>query len=155
MSEGRLLEPLVERGSQYTYNDRGWRYRYRDQVCYTFTTVTSKILLLEIVYMKRKCQIGDRYVGGDNPCFITFEAGPTHNGIDSAKNLVKAASDAGADAVKFQILDVDRLVSDRTQLFTYKYLDQTSGKLKEKSEPLYDILARRCLKKQEWAQIRA
>lgn len=104
--------------------------------------------------MKRKCQIGDRYVGGDNPCFITFEAGPTHNGIDSAKNLVKAASDAGADAVKFQILDVDRLVSDRTQLFTYKYLDQTSGKLKEKSEPLYDILARRCLKKQEWAQIK-
>ena len=32
--------------------------------------------------------IGDRIVGPGHPCFITFEIGPTHNGIESAKRLV-------------------------------------------------------------------
>ena len=48
--------------------------------------------------------IGDRIVGPGHPCFITFEIGPTHNGIESAKRLVSHAVEAGADAVKFQML---------------------------------------------------
>lgn len=47
--------------------------------------------------------IGDRPVGGDNPCFILAEAGVNHNGsLDLAKRLVDIAIEAGADAVKFQ-----------------------------------------------------
>ncbi len=44
--------------------------------------------------------IGNREIGDNHPCFITFEAGPTHDGLESAKRLVKLARDAGADAIK-------------------------------------------------------
>ena len=47
--------------------------------------------------------IGARAVGDDQPCFIIAEAGVNHNGsLELAKRLVDIASDAGADAVKFQ-----------------------------------------------------
>ncbi len=97
----------------------------------------------------------NKKVGDGHPCFITFEAGPTINGFDSAKRLVKYAADAGADAIKFQIFDVDRLVEDKQQLFTYDILvDKTTGQRETISEPLYDILLRRQLKREEWLAIK-
>jgi sialic acid synthase SpsE len=70
--------------------------------------------------------------------------------------LVRAAAEAGADAVKFQILDPERLVADRRQLFSYEYLvDRRTGEMREKSEPLYDILKRRSLARQEWRELKA
>jgi len=99
--------------------------------------------------------IGGRSVGKGAPCFITYEAGPTHDGLDSAKRLVRLAAQAGADAVKFQIFDPDRLVADRAQLFTYDVLvDRASGATETVSEPLYDILARRCLSRDEWREVK-
>lgn len=99
---------------------------------------------------------GKRKIGDGQPCFITYEAGPTHHGFESAKGLVKLAAEAGADAVKFQILDPDRLVADRKQLFTYDVLvDRESGKTETVSEPLYDILCRRSLSHAEWKQLKA
>jgi sialic acid synthase SpsE len=101
-------------------------------------------------------KIGSRLVGDKQPCFITLEAGPTHDGLATAKKLVKAAADAGADAVKFQILDADRLVADKKQLFSYEILaDRRTGARKEKSEPLYDILKRRSLSRDEWKEVKA
>lgn len=101
-------------------------------------------------------KIGSRLIGEGQPCFITYEAGPTHDGLQSAKELVRAAADAGADAVKFQVLDPERLVADRKQLFTYEYLvDRASGETREKAEPLYDILKRRSLSRQEWKELKA
>ena len=67
-------------------------------------------------------KFNERIVGDGQPCFITFEAGPTHNGLASAKRLVKLAAENGADAVKFQILDPERLVADKKQLFSYDIL---------------------------------
>jgi len=75
--------------------------------------------------------IKNKKIGTGYQCFITFEAGPTHNGLESAKRLVKHAADSGADAVKFQIFDADRLVADKTQLFSY-------GVLKNKGIPKKD-----------------
>jgi N-acetylneuraminate synthase/N,N'-diacetyllegionaminate synthase len=50
-----------------------------------------------------KIKIGDRFVGDGYPCYIIAEAGVNHNrSVELAKKLVKAAKDAGADAVKFQ-----------------------------------------------------
>src|SRR6478735_8752905 len=96
-------------------------------------------------------KIGTREVGDGRPCFVTFEAGPTHDGLDSAKRLVKLAAEAGADAVKFQIIDPDRLVADRKMPFSYEVLlDRETGKTETVSEPLYDILCRRALDDKSW-----
>jgi sialic acid synthase SpsE len=52
--------------------------------------------------------IGDRVVGGDARAFVIAEAGSNHNGVLSlARELVKKAAEAGADAVKFQLFRAD------------------------------------------------
>lgn len=97
----------------------------------------------------------NKRVGDGEPCFITFEAGPTHDGLDTAKRLVKYAAEAGADAVKFQVFDPDRLVADKKMLFSYEVLaDRETGRLETVEEPLYDILCRRCLSTDEWRQLK-
>lgn len=48
-------------------------------------------------------QIGDRFIGGENPVYFVAEVGINHNGdIELARKLIDAAADAGCDAVKFQ-----------------------------------------------------
>ena len=48
-------------------------------------------------------KIGNKWVGEGYPCFIVAEIGINHNGsINIAKQLIDAAVEAGADAVKFQ-----------------------------------------------------
>lgn len=99
---------------------------------------------------------GKRLVGDGEPCFITYEAGPTHHGLESAKRLARLASEAQADAIKFQILDPDRLVADKAMLFGYDVLvDKASGKTEKVEEPLYDILKRRSLTQNEWRELKA
>jgi sialic acid synthase SpsE len=101
-------------------------------------------------------QIGKREIGDHAPCFITFEAGPTHNGLESAKRLVKYASDAGGDAIKFQIFDPDALIADKALLYTYKILiDKQTGATEEITEPLHDIFVRRALTPSEWKELKA
>lgn len=100
--------------------------------------------------------IGSRALGEGFPCFITFEAGPTHNGLDSAKRLVGLAAEAGADAIKFQIGDPDRLIGDRSVPFTYDVLvDPATNRTETVTEPLYDILCRRRLSREEWTEVKA
>lgn len=99
---------------------------------------------------------GNRRLGDGEPCFITFEAGPTHDGLEMAKRLVKYAAEAGADAVKFQVFDPDRLVADKKMPFSYEILaDRETGRTESVEEPLYDILRRRCLTNAEWRQLKA
>ncbi len=53
--------------------------------------------------MVTEITIGSRKLGQGHPCFLIAEAGVNHNGdLDLARQLVDAAADAGADAVKFQ-----------------------------------------------------
>ncbi len=97
----------------------------------------------------------DREIGDGLPCFITYEAGPTHSGVDSACRLITLAAEAGAEAIKFQILDPDRLVADRKQLFTYEVLaDRETGATETVSEPLYDLLERRSLSHDDWRTVK-
>ncbi len=58
-------------------------------------------------------KIGNREIGDNYPCFIIFEAGPTHDGPETATRLVRLAAEAGADAIKFQIFNPDKLVAER------------------------------------------
>ena len=101
-------------------------------------------------------KIRDRLLGDEAPCYVTFEAGPTHSGLDSAIELVKMAAAAGGDAVKFQIFDPDRLVADKKLPFSYEILvNRETGETRTVTEPLYDILARRYLKPAEWKKVKA
>lgn len=96
-------------------------------------------------------EFGDRVLGDGAPCFITFEAGPTHDGLESAKRLARLAAETGADAVKFQFTDPDRLIADKSQPFTYEILvDRETGETASVTEPLYEILCRRVLSSDEW-----
>jgi len=56
--------------------------------------------------------IGERVIGPGKPVFIIAEAGVNHNGsLEMAKQLVDAAVEAGADAVKFQTFKAEKVVS--------------------------------------------
>jgi N,N'-diacetyllegionaminate synthase len=74
----------------------------------------------------RKVKIGDRLVGEGEPCFIIAEAGVNHNGdINLAKKLIDTASEAGADAVKFQTFKADEVVTASAEKAGYQ--KETTG----------------------------
>ncbi|KHK99847.1 acetylneuraminic acid synthetase [Microbacterium mangrovi] len=59
-------------------------------------------------------RIGRHEIGEGNPAFVIAEVGNNHNGsVDLAKHLVDLAVDAEADAVKFQLRDMDALYRQR------------------------------------------
>lgn len=70
-------------------------------------------------------KIGNHVIGPKR-CFVIAEAGVNHNGIlDLAVQLVDIASHAGADAVKFQTYNTDRVaVKDAPKA---KYQKETTG----------------------------
>ena len=79
-----------------------------------------------------KVKIGDRYVGGDEPCFIVAEIGINHNGdLETAKRLIDVAVESGVDAVKFQKRTVE-VVYTPEELATPREspLGDTNGDLK-------------------------
>ena len=88
---------------------------------------------------------------------IVLEAGPTHTGIESAKKLVDLAVNAKADSIKFQTIDADRLMADKSIPFEYKYLSKNlNGEENyiKTQESLYEILKRRHLTKVEWKSLK-
>jgi N,N'-diacetyllegionaminate synthase len=57
-------------------------------------------------------QIRDRSIGDGHPCFVIAEAGVNHNGkLELAQRLVDAATEAGADAIKFQTFKASEVIS--------------------------------------------
>ncbi len=86
-----------------------------------------------------KVAIGKRLVGNGEPCFIIAEAGSNHNrDFKQAKRLIDVASEAGADAVKFQTFSAEKLYSKKTP--TMSYLKK--NKLLKKDETVWDLLKR-------------
>lgn len=70
-----------------------------------------------------------------NRVFIIAEAGVNHNGdMETAKRLIDAASDAGADAVKFQTFKTEKLVCRTAKKAEYQ-LETTDS-----SETQYEML---------------
>ena len=58
-------------------------------------------------------KIGDRFIGGNNPCFIIAELSANHNGdLNVAIETIRAAKKAGADAIKLQTYTPDTLTID-------------------------------------------
>jgi sialic acid synthase SpsE len=100
----------------------------------------------------RTVPIGDKRCGDGEPVFIVFEAGPTHTGLDSARRLIEVAAEAGADAIKFQILLTDRLIGDASVEITYKVLGERGPE--DVTERLDTVLRRRELRAEEWAELK-
>src|SRR6185436_20017454 len=90
-------------------------------------------------------------IGLDRPIFIAAEVGTTCNGdVETAKKLIDAAVEAGMDAVKFQVIDPEDMIGDRSVTFTYKRL-----KGEAVTEKLYDMLQRYKMTPKQWKEISA
>ena len=69
--------------------------------------------------MKDKIQIGDRWIGVDQPTFIVAEIGSNHDRkIDQAKQHIEAAAKNGADAVKFQLYTAEDLYPKNSPVYS-------------------------------------
>ncbi len=85
--------------------------------------------------MVKTIEIAGRRVGEGHPCFIIAEAGVNHNGdLQLAKKLVDTAVSAGADAVKFQTFEAEKIASATAPKAAYQKV--TTGK----SESQLDML---------------
>ena len=68
--------------------------------------------------MPPSVQIGERAVSLDRPPFIVAEAGVNHNeNPELALDLIRAAAEAGADAIKFQNYSADRLAIKNSPVY--------------------------------------
>ena len=68
-----------------------------------------------------------------DPVHISFEVGPTINGIDSALALTQVAAHAGAQPLKAQLLDPDTLIGqDRPVSWRDAAGSQAVGEVRQK-----------------------
>jgi N-acetylneuraminate synthase/N,N'-diacetyllegionaminate synthase len=69
----------------------------------------------------KSIRVAGREIGSSAPCFVIAEAGVNHNGdIALAHQLIDAAVDASADAIKFQTFDAASLASPRALKAEYQ-----------------------------------
>ena len=82
----------------------------------------------------RPVNLGTVAVGGDNPPYIVAEIGSNHNGdMDLCLQLIDAAAEAGADAVKFQSWTETSLIAEEEYERNPTYADKKKhfGSLRE------------------------
>ena len=66
--------------------------------------------------MMREFQINDRPIGPGRPVYVVAEISANHNhDFEKAVNIVKAANEAGADAIKLQTYTADTITIDARQ----------------------------------------
>ncbi len=70
--------------------------------------------------MKDQFEIAGHRIADDSPPLVIAEIGNNHDGsLEQAQRMIAAAAEAGADAVKFQTYDPDRLVRPGHQLYSF------------------------------------
>lgn len=66
-------------------------------------------------------RIGNQDIGINHPPYIIAEIGVNHDGdVERALSLTDAAAEAGADAIKLQFFETDRLMSKAAKLAAYQ-----------------------------------
>lgn len=92
--------------------------------------------------------IGKKEISGLSQTFVIAEAGVNHNGdINLAKEMIDAASGAGADAVKFQTFQTDQLILRDVEKAPYQ------KKTTDRGESQYEMLKRLELSKEQTAEL--
>lgn len=83
--------------------------------------------------------ISGRPVGPDESTFVIAEAGSNHNGdLDTAKELIDVAVDAGADAVKFQTFRAEEMYVEDSGAVEYLDDDRSIYEIIESMEMPYE-----------------
>lgn len=70
--------------------------------------------------MEKEIKIGNKYIGTGHPCFVIAEMSGNHNmNYKRAEQIIRAAAEAGVDAVKLQTYTADTITLDSTQPYFY------------------------------------
>ncbi|WP_152611996.1 N-acetylneuraminate synthase family protein [Ruegeria sp. ANG-S4] len=94
-------------------------------------------------------QIGDREIGEGRPIFIMADLGLTNGGdLGRAKELIAVAADIGVDAVKFQMIEAERLLGDHSIEYTYPTLAHGP-----RTENMLEMFKGLEFSDEEWAEI--
>ena len=100
--------------------------------------------------MKKTICIKEKEIGPNAPVFITVETGTTCNGdLKTALEMVEVAARAGADAIKFMIIDPDYFMSDKSVSYEYS---TSSGVTQEN---MYEMFKSLKFTEDEWRAIKA
>jgi len=99
--------------------------------------------------MRSEIQIRNRTLGEGYPLFIIAEIGVTCNyDMKITKDLIDAAHDSSADAVKFIFWFPEEIMSDKTITYTYDTVEGT------KSENMYEMVNKLRFALEEWREIK-
>lgn len=92
-------------------------------------------------------QIGPAVIGSGEPAYVIAEIGVNHDGdVGVAKELIHAALDAEADAVKFQVFSPDRLVRPGAPTAAYQQRHAAAASQ-------HDLLARLALPEEAFVEL--
>jgi len=98
----------------------------------------------------RTVTLANRELAMGRAPFVVAEVGINHNGeLDRALEMVRIASEAGCDAVKFQTFKAAEFVNDPSQTFTYR----SQGR--EVTESMLAMFRRYELPESAWSAIKA
>lgn len=98
--------------------------------------------------LKKTISIAHKKIGENSRVFIVAETGVTANGsVTIAKSLIDEAKKAGADAIKFQTIDCDDFMSDKSVMYRY----ETAEGFRE--ENMYEMLKKHQFTPQELIEI--
>jgi sialic acid synthase SpsE len=94
-------------------------------------------------------RIGNRVIGDGHPVFVIADVGLTNGGdLERTFELIDIAKDLGVDAVKFQMIGPDFLLSDHDR--TYTYPTKNDG---PQTENMYEMFSGLNYTLAEWKQI--
>ena len=93
-------------------------------------------------------RIGDRIIGPGQPIFIAVEAGSTCNGdLGTVLAMANVAKESGADAIKWQMIGPDDLMSDKGVMYSYEWAGGT------KTENMYEMFRALTFAPKEWQEV--